>query len=259
MRLHHTLCVVVIGAAVTAVAAADLPYVGTWKMNQAKSDFGESTMTFEQLPSGEMQSTAAGQSYKFKLDGKEYPDPFGNTAAWKSLSATSWQTTWKLKGKVLTTDTLTLSPDGKSLTLNAKGTKPNGETLDDTTVFERVSGGPGLAGKWKTKNVKSNSPSVLELAPSTGDRLIFKIVDIDLSCEARLDAKDYPCSGPTLAPGWTVALANAGARAFDMTVKNNGKILFKVVYTVSADGKTLTESTNATGTNEKIKVVYDRQ
>jgi hypothetical protein len=56
-----------------------------------------------------------------------------------------------------------------------------------------------------------------------------------------------------------VALANAGPRALDMTVKNNGKILFKVVYTVSADGKTLTESTNATGTNEKIRVVYDRQ
>ena len=44
-----------------------------------------------------------------------------------------------------------------------------------------------------------------------------------------------------------------------MTVKQNGKDLFKVVYTVSPDGQTLTESGTATGTDEKIKVVYDRQ
>jgi hypothetical protein len=227
-------------------------------MNPAKSDFGELTATYEQLPSGEMQATSVGQSYKFKFDGKDYPDPFGNTAAWKSLSSTSWQTTWKVNGKVLATDTLTLSPDGKTLTVNSKGTKPNGETLDDTAVFERVSGGPGLAGKWKTKNMKSSSPSVLEFAPKGADGLAFKIVDMDMACDSKLDGKDYPCSGPTLAPGWTVALTSSGPRGLDMTVKNKGKVVFKMAYTVSADGKTLTE-TGATAANEKTKVVYDRQ
>ena len=44
-----------------------------------------------------------------------------------------------------------------------------------------------------------------------------------------------------------------------MTVKNKGKLLYKVGYTVSADGKTLTETGSATATNEKVTVVYDRQ
>jgi hypothetical protein len=44
-----------------------------------------------------------------------------------------------------------------------------------------------------------------------------------------------------------------------MTVKNNGKLLYKVVYLVSADGKMLTETADATATNEKIKVYYDWQ
>jgi hypothetical protein len=35
----------------------------------------------------------------------------------------SWQATIKVKGKVLVTDTLTLSSDGKSLTVNSRGTK----------------------------------------------------------------------------------------------------------------------------------------
>jgi hypothetical protein len=138
-------------AAVVAVAAADPPYVGKWKMNPAKSDFGETTVTYEQLPSGEMQVTQAGVSYKFKLDGKEYPATFGSTAAWKTLSANSWEATFKLNGNVLTTDTLTLSADGKSLTVNSKGKKPNGEMLDDTVVSERVSGGPGLAGNGRRR------------------------------------------------------------------------------------------------------------
>ena len=67
---------------------------------------------------------------------------FGSTAAWKTLSANSWEATFKLNGNVLTTDTLTLSADGKSLTVNSKGKKPNGEMLDDTVLSERVSAVP---------------------------------------------------------------------------------------------------------------------
>jgi hypothetical protein len=259
MRLRHLLSAVSAIAAVTVIAAADPPYAGKWKMNPAKSDFGQLTVAYDQLPSGEMQETAAGQSYKFKLDGKDYPDQFGNIAAWKSVSSTTWQRTLKLKEKVLTTDTFTLSPDGRSLTMNSKGTKPNGEAIDDTFVFERVSGGPGLAGKWKAQNMKSSSPTLVELTPSGADGLMFKIVDMGLTCDSKLDGKDYPCSGPTLSAGWTVALATTGLRSLDMTVKNNGKTLYRVVYTVSPDGKTLTETGTAAATDEKIKVVYDRQ
>jgi len=246
-------------AAVITVAAADPPYIGKWKMNPAKSDFGETTVTYEQLPSGEMQATMAGVSYKFKLDGKEYPATFGSTATWKTLSANSWETTFKLNGKVLTTDTLTLSADGKSLTVNSKGKKPNGEMLDDTTVAERVSGSSGLAGKWKTKNVKSAAPSVLEIASSGPDGVIFKIVDLDLTCNGKFDGKDHPCSGPTLGPGWTASFAKDGQSGLGMSIKNNGKEFFKLSYSVSADGKTLTENGTATGANEKTKVVYDKQ
>jgi hypothetical protein len=254
----RTLVLLVLSAA-TAVLAAELPYAGKWKMNPAKSDFGQATTTYEQLPSGEMQATSFGQSYKFKMDGRDYPTPFGSTVAWKSTSATTWETSSKVKGKVLTTDTLTLSSDGNTLTVRSKGTKPNGETIDDTTAFQRVSGGPGLAGKWKTKNVKSSSPEMLELTPSGTDGLTYKVVDFGLACETKLDGKDYPCTGPTLSSGWTVALTKSGTRSFDWTAKMNGKVVSKGRYTVSADGKTLTDSGGAPGTNEKVKVVYDRQ
>jgi hypothetical protein len=33
-----------------------------------------------------------------------------------------------------------------------------------------------------------------------------------LSCDGKLDGKDYSCTGPTLPPGWTVAMTKAGAQ-----------------------------------------------
>jgi hypothetical protein len=263
MRLHHVLCVLLTLSGATSVAAADPAYVGKWKMNPSKSDFGESTIKYEQLSSDEMQATIDGQPYKFKFDEKEYPDPFGNMTIWKSLSSTSWQTTYKMKGKVVSTDTLTLSPDGKTLTIHTTGTKPNGEAIDDTIVLDRASGASGLAGQWKTKNVKSNSPSTVEITQSGKDGLTYKIVDAQLTCESKLDGKDYPCTGPTIATGWTVAFAKpaAGTAAdpLEMTVKRDGKLLYKISYVVAPDGKTLTGNGVAILTNEKTKAVYDRQ
>jgi len=255
--MRHTILLVLSAAAV--MAAADLPYAGKWKMNPAKSDFGETTVTITNLGSGEMQFLGDGQSYNFKVDGNDYPSFYGQTAAWKQLDANTWQITEKLNGKVLTTDTDKLSADGKTLTFNMKGPKPEGGTMDETMVFQRVSGGPGLAGKWKAKNFKSSSPETMELAASGNDGLKLTVLDFDLTCDAKFDGKDYPCTGPTIAQGWTMSVKKSGERAVEIVDKMNGKPLYQVTMTVSPDGKTLTETGGAVGVNEKFKAVYDRQ
>jgi hypothetical protein len=244
-------------AAVTA-SAGDLPYVGKWKLNQTMSDFTGTTITYTHSGGG-WQSSAEGHSYQFKMDGKDYPDGMGNTAAWKAVEANTWQTTWKLNGKALYTDTLKLETDGNSLTINAKGTMPNGEAMDTTASYQRASGGPGLAGKWKTTTVKSSSPEVVEFAPSGTDGLLYQVPAMGLSCDGKLDGKDYACTGPTLPPGWTLAMAPKGPRALDMAVKKDGKPFFQITFTVAADGKSMSETGGAVATGEKVKIVYDKQ
>lgn len=245
--------------AVATLAAADAPYVGKWKLNPAKTDFGSTTITYAQLPASEMQCTVDGQAFKFKMDGKDYPDPFGDTAAWKSVDAHTWQTTWKVNGKVVSSDSVKVSPDDRTLTIESTGTKPNGEKMDDTSTYQRVSGGPGLTGKWKTQKFTSAAPALVEFVPSGSDGLTYKAADVDMTCAAKRDGKDYPCSGPTVGSGWTIAYSNFGPREFDASVKKDGKLLYKYAYSVSADGKTLTTSGGATATDEKITIVYDRQ
>lgn len=239
--------------------AADLPYAGKWKLNVAQSDFGETTITFAQTGSGEMQFTAVGQSYTFRMDGKDYPALFGRTASWKQIDANTWETVNKQDGNPLSTDTTRLSADGKTLTFNTKGPKPAGGTFEQTVVYERVSGGSGLAGKWKTKNVQTSAPTVLELVPSGSDGLTVSIPDFKITSEAKFDGKDYPATGPGLPPGLTLTIQKTGPRSFDLTEKQHGKPLFKLSFTVSADGKTLTETGGPVGVSEKFKAVYDRQ
>ena len=101
------------------VAAADAPYMGKWKMNAAKSDFGDTSVTYEQMPGGEMKFTMDGQSYTFKTDGKDNMTPWGMTMAVKAVDANTWEMTEKTNGKVTNTSTLKLSADGKVLSMNS--------------------------------------------------------------------------------------------------------------------------------------------
>jgi hypothetical protein len=240
-------------------AAADAPYAGKWKMNVAKSDFGDTTVTYEQMSGGEMKTTMDGQSYTFNTDGKDNMTPWGMTVAWKAAGADTWEMIEKTNGKVTCTSTLKLSADGKMLTLDAKRVKADGGTSNDSITLQRVSGGPGLAGKWKTKNLKTSSPATLSLTQKGSDGLTISLGNEGGVCDAKFDGKDYPATGPVWPSGWTCVIAKNGARGVDLTWKKDGKDMYKSMLAVSADGKTLTETGSAAGVNEKFTVVYDKQ
>ncbi len=241
------------------VAASDAPYAGTWKMNVAKSNFGESTMTYEQLPSGEMKATMDGQTYTFKTDGKDNMTPWGMTMAWKTVDPKTWELTEKTNGKVTATSTVKLSDDGKTLNVDAKRVKGDGGTSNDTVALQRVSGGPGLAGKWKTKKLNTNSPQTLSLTPKGSDGITISLGNEGGLCDAKFDGKDYPATGPVWPAGWTCVVAKDGARGVNLTWRKDGKDMYKSSLMASADGKTLTETGSAAGVNEKFTVVYDKQ
>jgi hypothetical protein len=240
-------------------AAADAPYVGKWKMNVAKSNFGDTTVTYDQLPGGEMKATADGQSYTFKTDGKDNMTPWGMTVAWKAVDANTWEMTEKTNSKVSNTSKLKLSADGKMLALDSKRVKADGGISDDSMTFQRVSGGPGLAGKWKTKNLKTSSPEMLRLTQNGSDGLTLSLGNEGGVCEAKFDGKYYPATGTMWPSGWTCMMAKHGARAVDLNWQKDGKDMYKSMLAASSDGKVLTETGSATGVNEQYKVVYDKQ
>jgi hypothetical protein len=239
-------------------AAADPSYAGKWKMNLAKSNFGESTITYEPAPGGAMKMTMDGQSYTFTPDGKEVTTPWGTTVAIKGVDAKTWEMTEKTNGKVSMTGTLKLADDDKSLAMTGKRTKPDGGASNESMTLTRVSGGPGLAGKWKMKNMNSSSPETLELTPQGADGVRIAIGGDGGVCDAKLDGKDYPAKGTMWPSGWSCVVTKAGS-GLNVTWKKDGKDMYKINWSTSADGKVLTEKGSPAGVKETFTVVYDRQ
>ncbi len=118
-------------AAAATLAAADNPFVGKWKENLAQDDYVDATVSYEQTPPGEMQVTAEGHSYKFRMDGKEYPTGFGSLVAWKQVDESTWETVRKTNGILDWVATTRLSPNGKTLMVTEKGKRSDGEPFED--------------------------------------------------------------------------------------------------------------------------------
>jgi hypothetical protein len=241
------------------LAAAESPFAGTWKMNPAKSKLTGDTMKFEKTPSGKIRSSASGVSYTFNVDGKEYTGPFGEAIVWKQIDDSTWETTYTQKGILLSTDTTKLSPDGKTLTVVSKGTKPDGETFQDTTVYERIAGEKGLLGRWRDKEVKVSAPETLEIKPFGPNGLLMTSLGYKWTFEAKFDGKDYPVTGPTVPAGLTGVLRHIGSHSLHLVVKKSGKALFRETYTVSRDGRTLTIVGTPVAVDEPYSEVFERQ
>jgi len=109
--------------------------------------------------SGSTTIEAAGEGIKFAVDlvgtdgtkshweftanydGKEVPitgsSPYGDTVSVKRVDARTIVTTAKYKGKVTTTHTIVVSPDGKTRTATAKGTDIKGQPVDSVSFYEK--------------------------------------------------------------------------------------------------------------------------
>ena len=146
--------------ALTLVASGVLfaqsnPFFGTWKLNVAKSKLsGDApksvTLTVAAYFKGEKISvealpatgSAVSYGYSSNLDGKDSPisgtPPFGaDTIAVKLVDANSHTGIYRKAGKQLVTLSSAVSKDGKVLTIILKGTDAQGQSVNETTVWDK--------------------------------------------------------------------------------------------------------------------------
>ena len=108
-----------------------------------------------------------------------------------------------------------------------------------------------MFGTWRMSEIEGR----LQIEPR-GDGVIFRWVDFaEATC--RFDGRDCPLEG-AVAAGSTMTLRATGPRNFEDQDTTLGKVNYSNRFSVSDDGKTLTEDeTSATG--EKRVIVYERQ
>ena len=242
--------------------AADSPWIGTWKLDAAQSQFTGDTFTLTNEP-GDMLHFSDGStaSYDFGIDGKEYKAWGNRTTSWTAVGNNAWESVTQADGRVLAKSHRQLSADGKTLTVTSTGTRPDGVAFREEVVYERVGGTAGLAGTWRSTRVSEpNAPREFVIGAPAPGVLHYGIPDMKASAEGRTDGSDNPLKGPDLPPGATISFKMLSPTKIRYVIKINGKIDNIGEQTLAADGSSFTDlNWNPGKADEKSIGVYLKQ
>jgi hypothetical protein len=240
-------------------ATAQTPFVGSWKLNQDKSQLAGDTMKFGPAQGDAIELKAGGVTYSFRVDGKNYALPSGNIAIWRQVSPASWTTEYrKQDGSLLSRDSWQLSTDGQKLSVTTSGVKADGDLYTNTAEYARTAGSNGLMGAWKSTEVKLSSPDEFSIGEVGLDKLVLKVPAMKVTCEVTTDGKEVAVEGPDIPSGLRVSLTRTGPYTFKLVQKLNGNVVSSSVYTVSEDRETMTEVGGAPG-DPPATMVWERQ
>jgi hypothetical protein len=130
------------------------PWFGTWKLNADKSKYSpgpapkSSTTKLEPWEGGFKNTTdtvtGTGETrhieYSGKFDGKDNvvkgnPDADSNT--YTRIDDHTYQVVGKKNGKATVTSRIVISPDGRTRTQTQTGKNPQGQTVNNTVLYDR--------------------------------------------------------------------------------------------------------------------------
>jgi hypothetical protein len=132
---------------------ADVAVMGTWKLNEAKSELSpgapKNTVVVYQAAGDNVKVTIDGvdgqgqpthNEWTGKFDGKDYPvtgDPNSDMRSVKTIDDRTLGFKIKDHGKVTATGRIVISPDNKSRTVTVKGTDSTGKKYHATSFYDK--------------------------------------------------------------------------------------------------------------------------
>jgi len=139
--------------AAAAMCFASNPTLGTWKLNESKSTFGDgagkTTLVVWQKTGHQDKCTVDGINadgkkvhtvWTGKLDGKDYPitgDPTSDTRSFKLSGDHKIDMVSKKDGKEVGDGTIVVAADGKTRTVTSTMTNAKGEKVTSTLAYDR--------------------------------------------------------------------------------------------------------------------------
>ena len=246
--------------AISGAAFAESPFVGSWKLDTAKSRFTGDTMTYTKTATGYHYSNGSTVAYDFADDGKPYVTMIaGRTTTWTKAADGGWDVVFAADGKVLTKAHRTLSPDGATLTTTYEEYRPDGTTVHESDVYKRVSGASGIEGKWEDIKVDAAADTLM-ISPAAPKTYKVEYPTQKIEIMAHTDGSPSVVSGPTVPPGATATFSAPDSRKWTYTNKLGPKIMGEGIMTVSPDGAVLTDTSWVEGKEmEKSVEIYTRQ
>jgi len=153
-RVATLLTAAVLAVTLVGHAQSKDPFVGTWKMNPAKSKYTPGpapksiTSIYEAAGKGykisvtnEAASNITQYGYTTNADGTDSKvtenNLNANTIATRQIDAHTLESVSKRSGKVTMTQRNVVAADGKSRTVTTTGTDPQGQKVHNVAVFEK--------------------------------------------------------------------------------------------------------------------------
>lgn len=153
MKARATVLTLVLCFVGVALCIAADGFMGTWKLNEAKSKIGpgapkNTTVVYEAVGDSvkvtidgtDSEGKPLHSEWTGKLDGNDYPvtgDPSVDMRSIKKVDDHTLTATQKKDGKVTTTARIVLSADGKTRTVTASGTDAKGKKISSTAVYDK--------------------------------------------------------------------------------------------------------------------------
>jgi hypothetical protein len=228
---------------ITAVAFAQGPFDGTWRVDLQKVAFSQKPDKWE-LVNGMYSCSTCVPTINIKADGTDQKVAGARSYDTMSIQVIDDRTliiTRKKGGKMTSVAKETVDADGSLLTIQGTSYPENGsQPITSTMVASRVEkGAPGshaTSGAWTPKSVNASENGLTITLKSTGDGLSLSTPS-GFSYTAKFDGKDYPPKGDPSVD--MVSLKRVDANTFEESDKRDGKVTDVTRFTVSADGRSL--------------------
>jgi len=258
--LKRVVCLLAMGACRgPMLQAADNPFAGRWKLNPGKSRMTGQIDSIQSVGADKYQFTRGALSWTLTADGKEQPLPFGGTTTLVAVAPGTWKFTYKVDGKLVSTDHWWLAPDEKSMLRASEGTRLDGSIFDNETKYSRTAGEKGFAGTWKSTKITARTPDEMVILANGDDGITRTLPADNSTVSLKFDGADYPMTGPNVPPGMTLGAERTGHHKIKTTSKLNGKLLGTAEIMVSGDGKRIEILAYDAGVTLPYLMIYDRE
>jgi hypothetical protein len=226
---------------VPAVALASSAFDGTWKTRTDTLKVTGKPDMFA-VADGTYTCSSCNPAVKIQADGADHNvtghDTYDSRAV-KVVDPKTVEVTSKLAGKVVFTNTMTVSADGSALSgkfTDYTGTKPATGSYTEKRVGAAPAGAHAASGSWQQDKMgDANDALAIVTYEMTPDHFVMHWNG--QSYDAKFDGKEYPITGD---PAHTVvSLKRIDANTVLETDHRNGKVTDEIRIAASKDGKTV--------------------
>ncbi len=256
-----------------ALAYAESPFAGTWKLNRDKTQFDDKSdiLKIEADGSGIRYRSAGSPVYGGPLDGSERPglETFAkDTFKLTKTGDRGYELVQSRNGKSTVREVVEASPDGNTMTSSFTLLAPRKDGKQPTSVYTyRRTGGDGkpypFIGTWKIDRKLTQwgeEPVPMIITESAGVLTMSNPVT-DTRTIIDLNKSEVAVTGGNPATDVTRTAKSIDVNSFEMSTTRVGRTT-NSLYRVSPDGKTLTIRFTAPGEDGKPVTTtnyYERQ